>query len=103
MQKITNLKYLQPGEAINFDYKGQNAILVRPEEEELVAYVAICPHEQERIEWDKELHKLLCECHMSLFNVEDGTVYKHSSIFENIDNLTPVDIEVDDDQNVYAV
>ena len=53
MEKITNLKYLQPGEAINFEYKGQKAILVRPEEDRLVAYVAICPHEQEGIEWIK--------------------------------------------------
>ena len=37
MEKITNLKYLQPGEAINFEYKGQKAILVRPEEDRLVA------------------------------------------------------------------
>jgi len=82
MEKIANLKDIKKGGSLNFTYKGQKAILIRTKGNDLVAYVAVCPHEGGDIEWDETIDKVLCECHMSLFNAQDGSVYRHSSVFE---------------------
>ena len=103
MEKIANLKDIKPDESLYFDYKGKKAILVRTKENKLFAYLAICPHEEANIEWDKQINRILCECHLSLFNVEDGSVYRHSSLFELNKGLTKIEIKVDENQNIHAV
>jgi rieske iron-sulfur protein len=103
MEKIAKVKDLKRGESINFHYKGKDGILVRTKQDKLVAYSRVCPHEGGTIVWDADIDKLLCECHLSIFNVEDGTVYKYSSLFDKMGNLTPIDLKVDKNQDIYAV
>ena len=103
MEKIANLKDIGKGGSLDFTYKGQKAILIRTKEDDLVAYVAVCPHEGGDIEWDETIDKVLCECHMSLFNAQDGSVYRHSSVFELDQGLTKIDVLVDEMKNVFAV
>jgi nitrite reductase/ring-hydroxylating ferredoxin subunit len=102
MERVANLKDIKRGESLAFTYKGERAILVRTKEDELVAYVAVCPHAGGDIEWDEGIDKLLCETHMSLFNAEDGSLYKHSKAFELSEGLTGIELKIDDDQNIYA-
>ncbi len=109
MQKIANMKDVKPGRSLSFTYQGQKGILVRDKEAsslttgELAAYVAICPHENGNIEWDEQIKKLLCECHMSLFNPTDGSVYAHSNLFELKKGLTRIQLKVDENQDIYAL
>ncbi len=103
MDKITNLKDLKPGAFVYFDYHGTKAILIKTANEKAVAYSSVCPHEGGTIEWDHNLNKLLCECHLSIFNPEDGSVYRYSSAFDNMKNLTPIKLKVDDKQDVYVI
>jgi nitrite reductase/ring-hydroxylating ferredoxin subunit len=102
VEKIANLKDIAPGQAVDFEHRGKKAILVHTRDEEPVAYFAVCPHEGGGIEWDEQLQKFLCECHMSIFNV-DGSLYRHSSLFELDEGLTRIDLKVDDRQNVQAL
>jgi nitrite reductase/ring-hydroxylating ferredoxin subunit len=103
MEKIASMKDIRKGESIYFNYQGNKAILVRTNDNKLAAYSAICPHEGGGIEWDSGLNKLLCECHLSLFNVEDGSVYRHSSVFELNESLTKIDITVDKNDDIFTV
>ncbi len=103
MEKIANLKDIRKGGSLNFNYKGKKAILIRTKKNDLVAYVAVCPHEGGGIEWDETINKVLCECHMSLFNVKDGSVYRHSSVFELEQGLTKIEILVDEMKNIFAL
>ncbi len=103
MDKIANMKDIKKGGSLYFTYRGGKAILVRTDDNKLAAYSAICPHEGGGIEWDSQINKLLCECHLSLFNAEDGSVYRHSSIFELNKSLTRIDISVDKNDDIYAV
>ena len=102
MEKIANLKDIKKGESLSFTYKGKKAILIRTKKDDLVAYVAVCPHEAGDIEWDEQLEMVLCECHLSLFNVQDGSVYKHSSLFELNQGLTKIDLSVDEKKDIFA-
>jgi nitrite reductase/ring-hydroxylating ferredoxin subunit len=103
MNRITNLSDLKIGGSVNFDYRGEPAILIRLSDREVYAYVAICPHEGGNIEWDNDIKKILCECHLSLFNVTDGSVYKHSSLFELNKGLKKVALKVDETGDVFAL
>ena len=103
MEKIGNVKNLKRGESINFQFKGKEGILVRTKKDKLVAYGRVCPHEGGTIVWDADINKLLCECHLSIFNVDDGTVYKYSSLFEKMGDLTPIKLKIDDKQDIYTV
>ncbi len=103
MEKIGNLKNLKRGESINFQFKGKDAILVRTKQDKVVAYSKVCPHEGGTIVWDADIHKLLCECHLSIFNPDDGTVYKYSSLFKKMDNLTPIELKIDKNQDIYVI
>jgi nitrite reductase/ring-hydroxylating ferredoxin subunit len=103
MNRITNLGDLKIGGSLYFDYRGERAVLIRFSEREVYAYVAICPHEGGSIEWDNDIKKILCECHLSLFNVADGSVYKHSSLFELKAGLKNVPLELDEEGNVFAL
>ena len=103
MEKIANMKDIKKGESLSFSHNGKKAILIRTKKDDLVAYYAICPHEGGSIEWDESLNMILCECHMSLFNVKDGSIYKHSNIFELNEGLTKIDILVDEIKNIFAI
>jgi nitrite reductase/ring-hydroxylating ferredoxin subunit len=103
MEKIANLKDIAKGKSLNFTYKGQKAILIRTKQDDIVAYVAVCPHEAGDIQWDEKLEMVICECHLSLFNVKDGSVYKHSSLFELKKGLTKIDLSVDKKKDIFAV
>jgi nitrite reductase/ring-hydroxylating ferredoxin subunit len=103
MEKIGNAKNLKRGESMNFHYQGKEGILVKTKKGKLVAYSMVCPHEGGTIVWDADINKLLCECHLSIFNVDDGAVYKYSSIFNKIDNLTPIKLKIDDKKDIYTV
>ena len=103
MKKIANLRDIKAGGSLTFDYEGEKAIVVRTKEDQLVAYVAVCPHAGGTIEWDEQIDKLLCETHLSLFNAEDGAVYRHSSAFEVRDGLNRIELKVDEDHNIFAL
>jgi len=103
MDKIANLKNLKKGSSLPFDYNGQKALLIRFSEKDVRAYIATCPHEGGNIEWDDDIKKILCECHLSLFNVADGSVYRHSSLFKLKKGLTNIELRVDENGNVFAV
>ena len=103
MEKIANVHDLKREASLNFDYQGKKAILVKTKDGKLVAYRTACPHQGATIVWEADIHKLVCECHLSLFNVEDGSVYKYSSLFEKMDDLTPIELKIDDHQDIYAV
>jgi len=102
MKKIANLKELKKGHSLYFEYQGEKAILIRSKKGDLVAYSAVCPHENGGIEWDSKLGMILCECHLSLFSAKDGSVYRHSSLFELNEGLTKIDVTVDDENNVFV-
>jgi nitrite reductase/ring-hydroxylating ferredoxin subunit len=103
MEKIANLKDIPKGGSLTFTYKGKKAILIRTKKNDLVAYVAVCPHEGGDILWDEKLEMVLCECHLSMFNVKDGSVYRHSSLFELNQGLTKIDLSVDKKKDIFAV
>ncbi|UCG67120.1 MAG: Rieske 2Fe-2S domain-containing protein [Deltaproteobacteria bacterium] len=103
MEKIANRKDIKLGGSLPFTHKGEQAILVRTKEDDLVAYIAICPHAGGNIEWDEQINKLLCETHLSLFDGKDGSVYRHSSAFEVRNGLTRIELKVDEDHNIYAL
>ena len=103
MEKIASIKDIRKGGSLYFNYKGDKAILIRTNENDLVAYVAVCPHEGGGIEWDETINKVLCECHLSLFNVKDGSVYRHSSVFELEQGLTKIEILVDEWKSIFAL
>ena len=102
MEKTANLKDIEKGGSLEFEYKGKKALLVRTRDGDLFAYAAVCPHEGGGIEWDKAINMLLCECHLTLFNVKDGSVYKHSSLFELEQGLTKIEVSVDGANDIKA-
>ncbi|MFH1487765.1 MAG: Rieske 2Fe-2S domain-containing protein [Pseudomonadota bacterium] len=102
MEKIANLKDIAKGGSLNFEYKGKKALLVRTGKGDLFAYSAVCPHEGGGIEWDKSINMLLCECHLTLFHVKDGSVYKRSSLFELEQGLTKIEVSVDGANDIMA-
>jgi rieske iron-sulfur protein len=103
MEVIANVNDLRRGSSISFPYKGTEGILVRTKQGKLVAYSRVCPHEGGTLEWDAAINRLLCECHLSIFNADDGTPYRYSSLFEKMGNLTPIELKVDKNHDIYAV
>ncbi len=103
MKKIANVEKLKRGEAIDFEYQGAGAVLLRTQEGHFVAYRTVCPHEGGRIVWRPEINKLVCECHLSLFNVTDGSVYMLSSLIKAIDPLTRIELKIDENQDAFAL
>ena len=63
----------------------------------------MCPHEAGTIEWDASLGRLLCECHLAIFEVADGSLYRQSSMLDKIEGLTPIELKVDENEDVHAV
>ncbi len=101
MKKIANVKDLKPGSSLDFENEGKKGILVKTKDSKLVAYSSVCPHEGGAIVWDKEINKLICECHLSIFNTNDGTVYKFSTAIDKMGHLTPIKIKIDDKKDIY--
>jgi nitrite reductase/ring-hydroxylating ferredoxin subunit len=102
MEKIANLDDIKKGGSLYFTYKGKKAILIRTKKDDIVAYIAVCPHEGGNIEWDEQLNIVLCECHLSLFNVGDGSIYRHSTAFELNRGLTGIEVTVDEENNIFV-
>lgn len=102
MKKIGNVAQMKRGESIDFEYQGKRAVLVKIRDGRFVAYCTVCPHEGGKVVWRPEINKLVCECHLSLFNVEDGSVYMISSLIKQIDALTPINVKVDESDNAYV-
>ena len=102
MQKITNLKDIKRGGSINFDYQGKKALLIKISDDKVVAYSSVCPHQGGTIEWDPKLKKLLCECHLSIYNAEDGKVYRFSSVFDKMNDLVPIKLKIDRKKDIYV-
>ena len=103
MERIANLRDIKVGGSLTFNYEGEQAIVVWTKDNQLVAYVALCPHAGGTIEWDEQINKLLCETQFSLFTAEDGAVYRHSSAFEVKEGLDRIDLKVDKDHNIFAL
>ena len=103
MEKIANIDDIKKGGALYFEYQGKKSILIRTQENNLFAYRAICPHEGGSIEWDETINIILCECHLSLFRVNDGSVYRHSTAFELNEGLTKIDVQMDKENNIFVL
>ncbi len=103
MEKIANVAKMKQGESIDFEYQGAGAVLVKTKDGRLVAYRTVCPHEGGKVVWRPEINKLVCECHLSLFNIADGSVYMLSSLIKHIDALTPIELKIDENENVFAL
>jgi len=103
MKKIANLKDIKKGESMYFTLDGKKGILIRTKDNDLVAYSSVCPHEGGEVEWDNSINRILCECHMVLFNVEDGSIYKHSTGIDVDKGLEKIEVMVDGINNILAV
>lgn len=101
MEKIASAKDLKRGESIDFKYKGKDAILIKTMQDKFVAFSKVCPHERGTIVWDSNIKKLLCECHLSIFN-DDGSVYRFSSVFPKMDPLTPIELKINEKEEIFA-
>ena len=55
------------------DLEGR-AVLIRREEDELVAFSSVCPHLGCQVHWQEDEERFFCPCHRGLFD-EDGVAY----------------------------
>lgn len=76
MKRIIDLQDLPPGKATVFHYPTANdpALLVRPADEELVAYASQCTHLQCPVLPEVETGRLHCPCHVGYFALATGEV-----------------------------
>jgi len=103
MKTIAKLSDIKKGESRSFDHNGKNAILVRTREDDLVAYYTNCPHEDGTVEWDPTLNTLLCECHMAIFNVSDGSLRKCGRGMKIEKGLKHLNVTVDDTGSIHII
>ena len=103
MKKIAKLDDIKKGGYIYFDHQGEKALLIRTDKGDLFAYFATCPHEGKTIMWDGEINRILCECHLAMFNLEDGTVYRTARNIEIKNGLRPIEVMVDKMDTVFAL
>lgn len=103
MKKIAKLGDIKKGGYLYFDHHGEKALLIRTQKDDLIAYYATCPHEGKTIMWDVQINRILCECHMALFNLENGSVYRTAKGVEIKKGLRPIEIMVDKMNTVFAV
>ncbi len=94
MKKIAKLDEIKKGGFLYFDHQGEKALLIRTKKDDLVAYFATCPHEGKTIMWDDQIDRILCECHMALFNIQDGSVYRTARDVKINSGLRPIQIMV---------
>lgn len=87
-QKIANVSQVPIGRAINFDYRGTPAVLIRLTSGEFRAYSAICTHKGERVEWQGD--KLLCPEHGAIFDPVSGAALRAPAH----EPLSKIEIEV---------
>jgi arsenite oxidase small subunit len=73
-QKITDLKSIAIGDAVDFAYPGEHdsAILIRISESKCVAYQNACTHLRCPVFWDKNEKEMICPCHHGKFDVQTG-------------------------------
>jgi arsenite oxidase small subunit len=73
-QKITDLKSIAIGDAVDFAYPGEHdsAILIRISENKFVAYQNACTHLRCPVFWDKNEKEMICPCHHGKFDVQTG-------------------------------
>ena len=73
-QDIAEASEVEPGSAIPFTDagSGEQAVLLRLEGGEFVAYSAICTHMQCIVGYDRAEGTLECPCHGSIFDPENG-------------------------------
>jgi Rieske Fe-S protein len=74
--KIEGAEALQPGNALNFFYPGENdtAILIRGRDGQYYAYEQKCTHLTCPVYYAKEANRLECPCHEGGFDVQTGSV-----------------------------
>ncbi len=72
MLRIADLKELPVGGAVTFHYPTGDdpALLVRPEENTLIAYASQCTHLQCPVLPDLEQNRLHCPCHAGYFDLQ---------------------------------
>lgn len=75
-QKIPDSETLQPGQALNFHYPGENdtAILIRAADGRYYAYEQKCTHLTCPVYYSKTNDRLECPCHEGGFDVHTGNV-----------------------------
>ena len=73
-QKIASVSQVPAGGAINFNYRGTPAVLIRLTNGEFRAYSAICTHKGECVEWHGD--KLLCPKHDAIFDPASGAALR---------------------------
>lgn len=95
-QKIASVSQLHVGGAVNFDYRGTPAVLIRLSNGEFHAYSAICTHKGERVEWRGD--KLLCPKHNAIFDPATGDALCAPAH----EPLKKIEIEVDGEE-IFAV
>jgi Rieske Fe-S protein len=73
---IEGANELQPGNALNFRYPGENdtAILIRAADGNFYAYEQKCTHLTCPVYYAKEQNRLECPCHEGGFDVQTGNV-----------------------------
>jgi len=102
MKEIAKLDDIKKGGFIYFDHHDEKALLIRTAKDELYAYFATCPHEGKTIMWDNLINRILCECHMALFNLEDGSIYRKAKGMVIEKGLRPIEVTVDKTGTVFA-
>lgn len=72
--KITNVKSIAIGDAVDFSFPGEHdsAILIRLSENNYVSYQNACTHLRCPVFWDKNESEMVCPCHHGKFNVKTG-------------------------------
>lgn len=103
MKKIAKLEDIKKGGFLYFDYLGEKALLIRTLNDDLIAFYATCPHEGKTIMWDAQINRIICECHMALFNLEDGSLYRAAKGVEINKGLRPIEVMVDNMNTVFAL
>ncbi|HYY43717.1 MAG TPA: Rieske 2Fe-2S domain-containing protein, partial [Actinomycetota bacterium] len=71
---ISNLSDLRVGQAVEFrdPSSGRPAVLLRPRDDDVVAYSRICTHAGCTVAFDPGLDLLTCPCHGSVFDPARG-------------------------------
>ena len=110
--KVANLRDIQEGKAVNFDYPliGRKSLLIDcgcsveggiGPKKSIVAYSMFCTHLGCGVELDRNTEMLICECHQSVYNPkQSGQVVEGPAP----SNLPMVSLDIDSATgDVYAV
>ena len=69
-QKIAQASKVPPGSAVNFEDRGNPAVLIHLQNGKFVAYSAVCTHQGCTVAYQNG--KLACPCHGSVFDPSKG-------------------------------